>query len=120
MLINMTFYQEITCPQWGSNQIKKARLSTTLFPVIVATILSVQIPQDNDICYRAYERHLDCSEHEIGKRNTQKIERKKSQFQAWIKRLVLRKFAFSKDETKHDTVIGQMINKVEFRCDIYA
>ena len=80
MLINKTFYQEITCPQWGSNQIKKARRSTTLFPVIVATILSVQILHDNDICYRAYERHLDCSEHEIGKRNTQKIERKNLNF----------------------------------------
>ncbi|WP_243221633.1 IS1 family transposase [Methylobacter sp. S3L5C] len=35
----------------------------------------------------AYERHLDADKHEIGKRNTQKIERKNLNFRTWIKRL---------------------------------
>ena len=68
----------------------------------------------------AYERHLDSSEHEIGKRNTQKIERKNLNFRTWIKRLTRRTLCFSKDPVMHDTVIGLMINKVEFGCDIYA
>lgn len=35
----------------------------------------------------AYERHLEADKHEIGKRNTQKIERKNLNFRTWIKRL---------------------------------
>ncbi len=68
----------------------------------------------------AYERHLDEDKHEIGKRNTQKIERKNLNFRTWIKRLARKTICFSKLETMHDTVIGLMINKVEFGVDIYA
>ena len=35
----------------------------------------------------AYQRHLETDKHEIGKRNTQKIERKNLNFRTWIKRL---------------------------------
>jgi insertion element IS1 protein InsB len=35
----------------------------------------------------AYERHLDPAEHTVGKRNTQKIERKHLTFRTRIKRL---------------------------------
>ncbi len=68
----------------------------------------------------AYERHLDEDKHEIGKRNTQKIERKNLNFRTWIKRLARKTICFSKLETMHDTVIGLLINKVEFGVDIYA
>ncbi len=62
----------------------------------------------------AYERHLDADKHQIGKRNTQKIERKNLNFRTWIKRLTRKTICFSKLETLHDTVIGLLINKVEF------
>ncbi len=68
----------------------------------------------------AYERNLDPNKHEIGKRNTQKIERKNLNFRTWIKRLNRKTICFSKLEIMHDTVIGLLINKVEFGLDIYA
>lgn len=49
--------------------------------------------------WRAYQRHLDSDKHEVGKRNT---------------------LCFSKLELWHDTVIGLLINKVEFGLDIHA
>ena len=67
----------------------------------------------------AYERHLETDKHEIGKANTQKIERKNLNFRTWIKRLTRRTICFSKIEEMHDTVIGLLINKVEFGLDIY-
>ena len=68
----------------------------------------------------AYQRHLEADKHEIGKRNTQKIERKNLNFRTWIKRLNRKTICFSKLELLHDTVIGLLINKVEFRLDIHA
>lgn len=68
----------------------------------------------------AYERNLDPNKHEIGKRNTQKIERKNLNFRTWIKRLNRKTICFSKLEIMHDTVIGLLINKVEFGLDIHA
>ena len=60
----------------------------------------------------AYQRHLETDKHEIGKRNTQKIERKNLNFRTWIKRLTRKTLCFSKLELMHDTVIGLLINKV--------
>jgi insertion element IS1 protein InsB len=68
----------------------------------------------------AYGRHLDADGHEVGKRNTQKIENKNLNFRTWIKRLARRTICFSKREVMHDTVIGLLINKVEFGRDIHA
>ena len=68
----------------------------------------------------AYERHLESETHEVGKTNTQKIERKNLNFRTWIKRLTRRTICFSKLETMHDIVIGLLINKVEFGRDIHA
>ncbi len=68
----------------------------------------------------AYERHLDSSEHEVGKKNTQKIERKNLNFRTRIKRLTRRTICFSKSELMHDIVIGLYINAVEFGIDIHA
>jgi insertion element IS1 protein InsB len=68
----------------------------------------------------AYQRHLETDKHEIGKRNTQKIERKNLNFRTWIKRLTRKTLCFSKLELMHDTVIGLLINKVEFGRNIYA
>ena len=67
----------------------------------------------------AYERHIDEEKHIIGKKNTQKIERKNLNLRTWIKRLTRRTICFSKLEKMHDIVIGLLINKVEFGRDIY-
>ena len=53
-------------------------------------------------------------------RNTQKIERKNLNLRTWIKRLARKTICFSKLESMHDTVIGLLINKVEFGIDIHA
>ncbi|PPK65319.1 insertion element IS1 protein InsB [Methylobacter tundripaludum] len=58
--------------------------------------------------------------YEGGKRNTQKIERKNLNFRTWINRLTRKTICFSKLETLRDTVIGLLINKVEFGLDIHA
>ena len=68
----------------------------------------------------AYERHLDSNKYEIGKKNTQKIERKNLNLRTWIKRLTRKTICFSKSVKMHDIVIGLLINKVEFGVDIHA
>ena len=68
----------------------------------------------------AYERHLDANQHEIGKRNTQKIERKNLNLRTWVKRLARKTICFSKLEMMHDTVIGLLINKIEFGRNIHG
>ncbi len=62
----------------------------------------------------AYQRHLDPTEHEIGKRNTQQLERKHLTLRTRIKRLTRKTICFSKSTEMHDTVIGLFINRVEF------
>lgn len=62
----------------------------------------------------AYERNLSESEHEIGKRKTQRIERKHLNLRTRIKRLQRKTIWFSKTEEMHDLVIGLFINKYEF------
>jgi insertion element IS1 protein InsB len=68
----------------------------------------------------AYQRHLDDTKYFIGKRNTQKIERKNLNVRTWIKRLQRRTICFSKSEFLHDTVIGLLINVVEFERGIFV
>ena len=68
----------------------------------------------------AYDRCLEADKHEVGKINTQKIERKNLNFRTWIKRLTRKTICFSKLEKMHDIVIGLLINKVEFGLDIHA
>ena len=68
----------------------------------------------------AYDRCLEADKHEVGKSNTQKIERKNLNFRTRIKRLARKTICFSKLEKMHDTVIGLLINKVEFGLDIHA
>ena len=68
----------------------------------------------------AYERNLPPEKHEVGKANTQKIERKNLNFRTWNKRLARKTIFFSKSENMHDIVIGLLINRVEFGIDIHA
>ena len=68
----------------------------------------------------SYERYIDTNKHEVGKSNTQKIERKNLNLRTWIKRLTRKTICFSKSEEMHDIVIGLLINKVEFKQDIHT
>jgi insertion element IS1 protein InsB len=62
----------------------------------------------------AYKRYLTPEQHEIGKRNTQQIERKHLTLRTRIKRLARKTICFSKTELMHDIVIGLFINRYEF------
>lgn len=62
----------------------------------------------------AYDRHIPIEKHEVGKRNTQKIERKHLTLRTRIKRLARKTICFSKKEKMHDIVIGLFINRYEF------
>src|SRR5512147_1169118 len=62
----------------------------------------------------AYGRHLSSEGHVIGKRNTQKIERKHLTLRTRLKRLSRKTICFSKLKKMHDIVIGLFINRYEF------
>ena len=62
----------------------------------------------------AYTRHLDPQEHTLGKRHTQRIERKHLTLRTCIKRLVRKTICFSKSIEMHDIVIGLYVNRYEF------
>jgi len=62
----------------------------------------------------AYTRHLDPEEHNPGKHNTQKIERKHLTLRTRIKRLVRKTICFSKSMQMHDIVIGLFVNRYAF------
>ena len=66
----------------------------------------------------AYERHIPPVFHTVGKRNTQKIERKHLTLRTRIKRLARKTICFSKSVVMHDLVIGLFINRVAFGLTI--
>lgn len=66
----------------------------------------------------AYGRELPAAIHDIGKRNTQKIERKHLTLRTRIKRLARKTICFSKLKIMHDIVIGLFINRYEFGIPI--
>jgi insertion element IS1 protein InsB len=66
----------------------------------------------------AYKRHLAPTRHEVGKCNTQQLERKHLTLRARIKRLARRTICFSKSMPMHDLVIGLFINRREFGANV--
>ena len=62
----------------------------------------------------AYERNIPHEKHEVGKRKTQRIERKHLRLRTRIKRLTRKTICFSRSEEMHDIVIGLFINRYEF------
>ena len=66
----------------------------------------------------AYQRHLEPQIHQIGKRNTQKIERKHLTLRTRIKCLARKTICFSKSPQMHDIVIGLFVNRYEFGIPI--
>jgi insertion element IS1 protein InsB len=91
-----------------------------VFKQLKALLQPFNIVRHHTDGWGAYERHLDADKHEVGKQNTQKIERKNLNLRTWIKRLTRKTICFSKSALMHDTVIGLLINKVEFGVDIHA
>ena len=61
-----------------------------------------------------YNRHLKPEQHTVGKRQTQKIERKHLTYRTRLKRLVRKTICFSKSVRLHDIVIGLFVNRYEF------
>jgi insertion element IS1 protein InsB len=92
----------------------------TVFQDLEALLMPFNISRYFTDDWGAYGRHLDARKHEVGKRNTQKIERLNLNFRTWVKRLARRTICFSKLEKMHDIVIGLLINKIEFGRDIHA
>jgi len=66
----------------------------------------------------AYARQLGPEEHNPGKHNTQKIERKHLTLRTRIKRLVRKTICFSKCIELHDIVIGLFVNRYEFGLSV--
>ena len=66
----------------------------------------------------AYQRHIPALHHEIGKRNTQKIERKHLTLRTRIKRLARKTICFSKSIQMHDIVLGLFVNRYAFGLQI--
>ena len=62
----------------------------------------------------AYDRHIDHEKHTVGKRYTQKIERKHTTLRARIKRLARKTICYSKSIQMHDIVIGLFINRFAY------
>ena len=64
--------------------------------------------------WQTYSAYIPKKYHHIGKRNTQKIERKFLTLRTRVKRLSRKTICFSKSIIMHDTVIGLFINRHEF------
>ena len=62
----------------------------------------------------SYERHIPEELHVVGKKNTQSIERKNLTLRTRIKRLCRKTICYSKSVLMHDTVVGLVINILEF------
>jgi len=92
----------------------------SVFKQLKALLAPLNIKRFYTDDWGAYERHIEPNNHEVGKRNTQKIERKNLNLRTRIKRLTRKTIGFSKSEKIHDIIIGLLINKIEFNVDIHA
>lgn len=68
--------------------------------------------------WEAYERQIEPLFHCVGKRDTQKIERKHLTLRTRIKRLARKTICCSKSVLMHDVVIGLFINRLEFGLSV--
>jgi IS1 family transposase/tetratricopeptide (TPR) repeat protein len=66
----------------------------------------------------AYRRHLDATVHTVGKRHTQKIERKHTTLRARIKRLTRKTICCSRSMLMHDLILRLFIHCYEFGCAV--
>lgn len=68
--------------------------------------------------WTSYKKYIEEKKHKIGKKNTQKIERKNLTLRTRIKRLARKTICYSKTEYMHDIIIGLFINTFEFGLSI--
>ena len=68
--------------------------------------------------WTSYKKYIEEKKHKIGKKNTQKIERKNLTLRTKIKRLARKTICYSKTEYIHDIIIGLFINTFEFGLSI--
>jgi insertion element IS1 protein InsB len=90
------------------------RRQDEVFPKLKALLEPFGITRYHTDHWGAYTRHLDPDEHQPGKRNMQKIERKHLALRTRIKRLARKTICFSKSIQMHDIVIGLFVNRYEF------
>ena len=88
------------------------------FELLLNTLKPFKVTMCFSDDWGSYSKYIPEKYHEIGKRNTQKIERKFLTFRTHIKRLRRKSICFSKSELMHDTVIGLYINRCEFGRNI--
>ena len=67
----------------------------------------------------SYYDELPAEIHQVGKDQTQSIERKHLDLRTRIKRLARRTICFSKSVLMHDTVIGLLINHLFFKLNVH-
>lgn len=68
----------------------------------------------------AYSTYIPAYQHQVGKDQTWKIERKNLNFRTHIKRLNRKTICFSKNETVHDNVIGMYIENYYYKTGTYG
>ena len=94
------------------------RRTDNAFEVLLKTLQHFKVKCFFSDDWGSYSKYIPERYHEIGKRNTQKIERKFLTFRTRVKRLGRKSICFSKSEFMHDTVIGLYINRVEWGRNI--
>ena len=70
--------------------------------------------------WAAYAKYIPSDQHQIGKDNTWKIERKNLNFRTHIKRLNRRTICFSKNENIHHNVIALYIETYQYKTGTYG
>lgn len=68
----------------------------------------------------AYYRWLPADQHQVGKDETWKIERKNLNFRTHLKRLNRKTICYSKSEQIHDNVISMYIERYSYKTGIYS
>ena len=85
-----------------------------VFLKLKALLEPFEITQYYTDSWGAYTRHIEADQHQLGKRNTQQIERKQLTLRTRIKRLTRKTICFSKSIQMQDIVIGLFVNRYEF------
>ena len=82
--------------------------------IVLEELLALLEPYDIKIVYTdgnfAYKKLINSKKLNIGKRNTQRIERIHLSLRTWVKRLARKTICFSKKLEMHKIVVGLCIN----------
>ncbi len=95
-----------------------AKRKDTVFLKLKKLLKAFQIEIYYSDNWTSYKKYIEEKKHKIGKKNTQKIERKNLTLRTRIKRLARKTICYSKTEYMHDIIIGLFINTFEFDLSI--